>query len=155
MDRIQGTSVKVRPVQLSDYYDILRLSKIVISEAYPKEVFNEEKIREVFLKALEDENFMGVILEVESIVRGFVFLTFSEIFYVKKTFCLCLAIYVEKAFRKYSHSLFTAMDYISKQKSVDYISIHRMDGLSPKGMDRLLNRLGFKEKEIGYWKELE
>lgn len=154
MDQTQDTEVKVRVVNISDYSSILRLSKIVIKEAYPEDPFNEDKIKEVFFKALNHEDFMGIVLEVKGVIRGFVFLTFSEIFYVKKTFCLCLAIYVEKGFRKYGHSLFIAIDLLSQKRNVENISIHTMAGLSPKGMGKLLNRLGFKEKEIGYWKEV-
>ena len=153
--QIQDTEVKVRIVNISDYSSILRLSKIVIKEAYPEDPFNEDKIKEVFFKALNHEDFMGIVLEVKGVIRGFVFLTFSEIFYVKKTFCLCLAIYVEKGFRKYGHSLFTAIDLVARNKGVKDISIHTMAGLSPKGMGKLLYRLGFKEREIGYWKEVE
>lgn len=155
MVQTQDSSVKIRPVTFSDYHSIIRLSKIVIKEAYPKEQFNEDKIKEVFFKALNHEDFMGIVLEVRGVVRGFVFLTFSEIFYVKKTFCLCLAIYVEKPFRRYGHSFFTAIDLVAKSKGVRGISIHTMEGLSPKSMGKLLYRLGFKEREIGYWKEVE
>lgn len=151
----QDTKIKIRPLTSFDYQSILRLSKLVISEAYPDQPFSEDKIKEVFFKALNNEDFMCIVLEVNGIVRGFTFLSFSEIFYVKKVFCICLAIYVEKSFRKYGYSLIEAIQYIAKTKEVDSISIHTMVGLSPKNMGKLLGRFGFKEREIGYLKELK
>jgi hypothetical protein len=150
----QTPDIKVRPVLQSDYPQILRISREVISKAFPEEVFKEDKIKEVFNRARDTDGFYGIVLEIDKVIRGILFLSISEIFYIQKKFCLCLAIFVEEKYRRYSMTLFNAMEFISRQEQVSFISVHRMVGLSPKGMDRLLNRLGFKEKEIGYWKEL-
>lgn len=151
----QDIKIKIRVINPLDYESILRLSRLVIKEAYSEEEFNEDKIKEVFYKALNDKNFMCIVIEINGVIRGFAFLSFSELFFINKSFCLCLAIYVEKGFRKYGSTLIKSIELVAKERRLQGISIHTMSGLSPKTMGNLLNKFDFKEREVGYWKELK
>ena len=154
MGQTPDTRVKVRLCNLTDYFSIIRIAKIVVSEAYPEEEFNEDKIKQCFFRTLEDPTYFGIVLEVDGVIRGFTFLTIQELMYVKKNVCICLAIYVERRYRRHAIGLFNGMEHVAKAHQVNNLIIHKLEGLSPSGMNKFLKRLNFKIRETGYWKEL-
>ena len=150
----QIPDIKVKLCTLTDYPQILRIAKIVIKEAYPEEQFNEDKIKDCFFRTLNNEEYFCIGLEVDNAIKGFSFFTLSELLFVKKKVCICLAIYVEKQYRRHALGLFKGMEYICKANNIDRLIVHTLDGLSPKNMDKFLRRLNFKTRETGYWKEV-
>ena len=146
---------KIRYTQEKDFPFILQMVNKVVSHLFPDKPPNPLKIRELFDKGLENEDFTCIVLvDPEDTPKGYVFACITELYFYPRTIGTCLSIWVEEDCRAHSLDMLRAFDKWGKYKGFDTLVLSEFENLSPKGSGKVLSRLGFKLKEKQYWKDL-
>lgn len=154
VDQTQDTNTSIRYIRETDYPDILRLSQTPILSATGQQTVEEDRVQALFLAALENRNSTGIILVIDGVGRGYVFGHLTPHYYHSELMAYCMSVYVEPEYRRYGLDMIKAFEAWGKYKGAKILSLSTFKGLSPKGLDRLYQKLGYQEKEVIYWKEV-
>jgi hypothetical protein len=154
--RIQNSNnVSIRYVQDSDYSDLIPLIKKKVKAVLPEEEFNEEKIKELFEKALNNENVTGIVLSVNNKIEGYILGIITEHYFHTKKIAFCMAIYVSEEYRKYGIEMIKSFEAWGKYKKADTLSISSFISLSPDNLEKVYTNLfKYNKKEQIFWKEI-
>ena len=127
----------------------------VFKYIYPEDQVPEEKIKELFNKAIENDGHTGIILvNQEDKAKGYIFASLNELYFHKNNIAICLSIWVDEDCRGHSLDMVRALESWARYKGADHLLLSMFEGLTPKGADKIFNRFGFKLKEKQYWKDL-
>lgn len=144
----------IRYCKSEDYEELLPLIKETVSRALPNEEFEEDKIKDLFEKALLNEDYTGIVLLIDDRVAGYVLgLAIDQYFHSKKI-AYCLSVYVQEEHRRYGLEMLRSFEAWGKYKGAKTLSISAFKGLSPDKLNLILNKMGYTEQEIAYWKEV-
>lgn len=154
MDRTQDTDVQIRYIRQEDYQDILRLAKVCVCKVLPDEQFEEDKIQDLFSLALQNEDFTGISLVIDQKVRGYILGYLSSHYFHSKKIAYCMSIFVEEDHRKYGLEMLKSFEAWGRYKGAKTVSISTFTNLSPKGLDRVYQKLGYTSKELIHWKDI-
>lgn len=154
MERTQGTDVQIRYIRQEDYKDILRLAKVCVCKVLPDEQFEEDKIQDLFSLALQNEDFTGISLVIDQKVRGYILGYLSSHYFHSKKIAYCMSIFVEEDHRKYGLEMLKSFEAWGRYKGAKTVSISTFTNLSPKGLDRVYQKLGYTSKELIHWKDI-
>lgn len=144
----------IRYCQEEDYEELLTLIKESVSKALPNEEFEEDKIRDLFENALINDQYTGIVLLIDGKVCGYVLGLFTDQYFHSKKIAYCLSIYVAEEYRQYGLEMMRSFEAWGKYKGAKTLSISAFKGLSPEKLSKVLNRMGYTEQEIAYWKEV-
>lgn len=150
---MQATPV-IRYCKPEDYSDFIRLTKESVNKVLPDEEYEEEKLADIFEQSLEHKEFTVVCLEIDGKVKGYIIGYITEHYFHSKKIAYCMSIFVEEEYRGYGLEMLRAFEAWGKYKGAQTLSISAFNGLSPEKLSTVYKRLGFKEKEISYWKEV-
>jgi GNAT superfamily N-acetyltransferase len=144
----------IRYCKRSDYEELLDLIKESVRLALPNEEFEEDKIKELFERALLNEDYTGIVLLIDNRVCGYILGYVTEHYYHSKKIAYCMSVYVEEKYRAYGLEMMRSFEAWGKYKGAKTLSTSAFKGLSPEKLGKVLNRLGYAEQEIVYWKEV-
>jgi GNAT superfamily N-acetyltransferase len=144
----------IRYCQPEDYEELLPLIKETVSKALPNEEFEEDKIKDLFDKVLLNEEYTGIILLIDGKVAGYVLGLIIDQYFHSKKIAYCLAVYVQEEHRRYGLEMLRSFEAWGKYKGAKTLSISAFKGLSPDKLNLILNKMGYTEQEIAYWKEV-
>lgn len=144
----------IRYCQEEDYEELIPLIKEAVRLALPNEEFEEDKIRDLFKNALINEEYTGIVLIIDDRVCGYVFGLLTDQYFHSKKIAYCLSIYVLEEYRRYGLEMMRSFEAWGKYKGAKTLSISAFKGLSPEKLNKVLNRMGYTEQEIAYWKEV-
>jgi GNAT superfamily N-acetyltransferase len=144
----------IRYCKRSDYEELLDLIKESVRLALPNEEFEEDKIKELFERALLNEDYTGIVLLIDNRVCGYILGYVTEHYYHSKKIAYCMSVYVEEKYRAYGLEMMRSFEAWGKYKGAKTLSTSTFKGLSPEKLGKVLNRLGYAEQEIVYWKEV-
>ena len=151
----QTQDFNIRYVQEKDYPYVFEMIKRVITKAFPNKEINEDKINNLFDKALDNDEFTGIILvDSEDIPKGYILGLTYELYFDPEKVATCLSIWVEEDCRGHSLDMVRAFQAWAKYKGATTAIMSEYEGLSPKGLKKMFSMFDFKLKENQYWKEL-
>ena len=154
MDRTQDTDVQIRYIRQEDYQDILRLAKVCVCKVLPDEQFEEDKIQDLSSLALQNEDFTGISLVIDQKVRGYILGYLSSHYFHSKKIAYCMSIFVEEDHRKYGLEMLKSFEAWGRYKGAKTVSVSTFTNLSPKGLARVYQKLGYTSKELIHWKDI-
>lgn len=138
----------------ADYKELLPLIKVSVSKALPNEEFEEDKIRDLFDRALLNEDYTGIVLLIDGKVCGYILGLLTDQYFHSKKIAYCLSVYVSDEYRRYGMEMLRSFEAWGKYRGAKTLSISSFKGLSPEKLGRVLNKMGYTEQEIAYWKEV-
>ena len=145
----------IRYAREEDFSGILTMVYKIIPKLYPNQLLSEMKVRNLFDKAMENDQFTCIVLvDPEDKPRGYVFACLSELYFHPIQMATCLSIWVDEDCRGHSLDLIRAFDKWARYKGVDTCVISEFDTLTPKGTSKILSWFGYTLKEKQYWKDL-
>jgi GNAT superfamily N-acetyltransferase len=144
----------IRYCKEEDYKQLLPLIKESVRLALPNEEFEEDKIKELFERALLNEDYTGIVLIIDNRICGYILGLLTDQYFHSKKIAYCLSIYVLEEYRRYGLEMMRSFEAWSKYRGAKTLSISAFKGLSPEKLGKVLNRLGYTEQEIAYWKEV-
>lgn len=146
---------KIRYGKPSDLDAIIGKVQRVISFLFPSELVDVHKIKKLFDKALENEEFSLIVLvDPEDKVRGYIFASIDTLYFNHRRIATCLSIWVDEDCRGHSLDMIRAFNSWARFKLADSAVISSFDNLTPKGTDKIMSWFGFSLKEKQYWKDL-
>lgn len=150
----QTQDFKIRYVHPKDRGELVPRIKKVISK-FTTEI-DEDRINTLIDKALENKNFAGIVLvNPEDQPKGYIFCTLSELYFTPVSVALCLSIWVDEDCRRHSLDMLKAFEAWAKYKQADKVMFSTFEDVSPKGLDRVFTRFGYKVQEVQYWKDVD
>lgn len=147
-------TLAIRYCKEEDYEDFIRLTKESVKKVLPDEEYEEEKLKDIFEQSFLNEEFTVICLEVNGAVKGYIIGYITEHYFHTKKIAYCMSIFVEEGYRQYGLEMLRAFEAWGKYKGAKTLSISTFNNLSPEKLGTVYKRLGFKEKEISYWKEV-
>lgn len=144
----------IRYCRQEDYKELVPLIKESVRLALPNEEFEEDKIKDLFNRALLNEDYTGIVLLIDGKVCGYILGLLTDQYFHSKKIAYCLSIYVKDEYRSYGLEMIRSFEAWGKYKGAKTLSISSFKGLSPEKLGKVLNRLGYTEQEIAYWKEV-
>lgn len=147
-------TLAIRYCKPEDYTDFIRLTKKSVDKVLPDEEYEQDKLTDIFQQALSNEEFTVICLEIDKTVQGYIIGYITEHYFHSKKIAYCMSIFVEEEYRGYGLEMLRAFEAWGKYKGAQTLSISTFNGLSPEKLGTVYKRLGFKEKEISYWKEV-
>lgn len=144
----------IRYCRPEDYKELVPLIKESVRLALPNEEFEEDKIKDLFDRVLLNEDYTGIVLLIDGKVCGYILGLLTDQYFHSKKIAYCLSIYVKDEYRSYGLEMIRSFEAWGKYKGAKTLSISSFKGLSPEKLGKVLNRLGYTEQEIAYWKEV-
>lgn len=144
----------IRYCKEEDLEDIIRLAKKSVEKVLPEEEFEEGKIVDLFNLALKNEEYTCICLYINGKLFGYILGYITEHYFHSKKIAYCMSIYIDEEYRTYGLEMLRSFQAWGKYRGAETLSISTFNGLSPDRLSTVYRRLGYKEKEVVYWKDI-
>lgn len=148
------STLDIRYCKEEDLDEIILLAKESVLKVLPDAEYEEDKIVNLFNLALKNEEYTGICLVIDGKVQGYILGYISEHYFHSKKIAYCMSIFVREEYRAYGLEMLKSFEAWGKYRGAKTLSISTFSGLSPDKLSNVYRRLGYKEKEIVYWKEI-